>query len=266
MSIKIGNEAVEYLQKASLRIKQSIQFAYIDYFINYNRNAINDVTLFIHVQKENITGYGVLYNKKWVLTIFGSDNAIFEIFASSPRHAMLVRVPLRFKKVLQKAILASKLIITEEKIYDLMKITPNRFSRMKKNDYKVKILDQSEAEELASLYFYGKYTQNHIELFKKLLTGYELTFGIKYGKKIVSACRVPIRTTKVWIISNVLTRPEYRGKGFAKSLVSGVVKKAFDLGVRVVALTVNSKNKIAKKVYRKIGFRTITKLYGVYVV
>ncbi len=94
----------------------------------------------------------------------------------------------------------------------------------------------------------------------------EPTFGIEYDNRIVSACRVPIKTKHTWIISNVQTLLSYRRRGFATLLVSEDVKLVFGHEVRRVALTVSTENRTAKNVYKKLGFKSHMKIYAPYII
>ncbi|MEM2448472.1 MAG: GNAT family N-acetyltransferase [Candidatus Bathyarchaeia archaeon] len=59
-------------------------------------------------------------------------------------------------------------------------------------------------------------------------------------------------------IETVFTSQKYRGKGFATSVVSKTVENAFKrYNVEYVGLGVRSDNTSAKRVYEKIGLRSI---------
>ena len=265
MVIKVNSEAIPYI-KNYLKNKKGVIYAYLDYFVNYT--TPRDVTIFANIANEKVIGAGLLYNTKWILTLFGNEEGISKIFLNAPQHPIIIRIPLKFKKLLIKLIHDTKFIIKRHETYNLMKVTPKTFSPIDRlsNGSKMKVLSVHHAEDLARLYLYGQYTQNDIESFKRLLMTDKSTFGIEYDSKIVSACRIPIKTKHTWIISNVQTLLSYRRRGFATSLVSEVVKFAFDRGVRRVALTVNTENRTAKNIYKKLGFRSNMKLYALYII
>lgn len=81
-------------------------------------------------------------------------------------------------------------------------------------------------------------------------------FGVFVGDRLASA--VTYRSfLGLGIISMVLTRPEYRGRGFATSAISAAIHHYFqDPDAERMALFVKSDNTSAKHVYQKVGFRT----------
>ena len=82
-------------------------------------------------------------------------------------------------------------------------------------------------------------------------------FGILVGKELAAfASSVPSRITEgLWWVGGVYTKPRYRGRGFATSLVSKAVEVAFEEGARRVSLFALTENLPAKRVYGKVGFR-----------
>ncbi len=89
-------------------------------------------------------------------------------------------------------------------------------------------------------------------------------YGVKVNDKIVSMCCVYLKTPDVWVIGNVFTHPDYRGRGLAKTLLSHVCKLAIDANA-VPVLHVLSNNpmfNIVLKTYEKVGFTIYEVRFG----
>ena len=98
-----------------------------------------------------------------------------------------------------------------------------------------------------------------VERFRK-----EDWYGVKIDNRVVSMCCVYLKTPDVWVIGNVFTHPEYRGRGLAKALLSHVCKLALDKGAIPVlhVLSNNPMFNIALRTYEKVGFRIYETRFG----
>jgi predicted GNAT family acetyltransferase len=76
------------------------------------------------------------------------------------------------------------------------------------------------------------------------------------GDKLVSTAASHLRLPFVWVIGGVFTDPGYRGRGFGISVASPVLREAM-ANVDRAMLLVRTDNLAAKKMYGKLGFRTI---------
>ncbi|ABM80459.1 GNAT family N-acetyltransferase [Hyperthermus butylicus] len=65
-----------------------------------------------------------------------------------------------------------------------------------------------------------------------------------------------IRMHDIWLIGNVYTRPEYRGRGLAKAVTSTVTARALACGAKPL-LHVEAGNKPAIRVYARLGYRAL---------
>jgi ribosomal protein S18 acetylase RimI-like enzyme len=81
-------------------------------------------------------------------------------------------------------------------------------------------------------------------------------WGALLNGNLVGVTCVCARTVAAWAICNVYTHPAYRGKGIAKTLVSEVARRAHDIGA-IAFLHVERGNRIAFRVYSKLGFRAV---------
>ncbi len=78
-------------------------------------------------------------------------------------------------------------------------------------------------------------------------------YGVFVDGRLVSIACCYIRLPEVWLIGDVYTHPDYRGRGFAKAVVSAVTRDAIQSGARAL-LHVEEGNKPAISVYRSLGY------------
>jgi ribosomal protein S18 acetylase RimI-like enzyme len=89
-------------------------------------------------------------------------------------------------------------------------------------------------------------------LFSQWMTGYVwIEDGDLVGNATLS---VHSRRRRVWNISNVAVRPEYRGRGIARQLVEATLHEAEARGAQWIALEVRADNPAARQLYRSLGF------------
>lgn len=89
------------------------------------------------------------------------------------------------------------------------------------------------------------------ESIKKSLGGFRI---IRADGKIVSMARIAHDTDKSRKISDVYTRPEYRGKGYARKVVN-FAKNEIILNEKIATLNVDKSNPISNRLYLSLGFK-----------
>jgi len=72
------------------------------------------------------------------------------------------------------------------------------------------------------------------------------------------------RVTDEVHLLNVAVRPEHRGLGHGRELVTAVIDEAVATRVRVVYLEVRAGNVVARRLYRRLGFRDLGVRRGYY--
>jgi len=88
-------------------------------------------------------------------------------------------------------------------------------------------------------------------------------YGVFEDGLLASIACAYLRTKDVWIIGDVYTRPEYRGRGFAKAATSAITKDAVFSGAKAL-LHVASDNTPAIRVYRSLGYRVRSNKYWIF--
>lgn len=72
------------------------------------------------------------------------------------------------------------------------------------------------------------------------------------------------RVTDEAHLLNVAVHPERRGLGYGRMLVSAVIDEARAFGTRVIFLEVRAGNVVARRLYRRLGFRDLGIRRGYY--
>jgi len=107
--------------------------------------------------------------------------------------------------------------------------------------------DSAQIEELVELTKPGPYRPNVIELGNYV--------GIKEDDKLVAMVGERVKLDGFTEVSLVCTHPDYRGKGYAKTLSGVVIEDIIDRG-DIPFLNVMAHNTIAFNLYNKLGFTT----------
>jgi len=81
-------------------------------------------------------------------------------------------------------------------------------------------------------------------------------YGIFAGERLVSVAGTHLRTPEVWVVGNVYTHPDYRGRGYAKAVTSAVTRDALSSGARAL-LHAAEGNEPAIRVYRSLGYEVV---------
>ena len=87
-------------------------------------------------------------------------------------------------------------------------------------------------------------------------------FGIKIKNKLVSAAGIHVYSKKyrVAALGNIVTHPNYRGQGFAKSVTARLCRSLSE-NVDHIGLNVKADNTIAITLYEKLGFEITDHYY-----
>ena len=83
-----------------------------------------------------------------------------------------------------------------------------------------------------------------------------ITFGIVRDGKVISVASALVHLPEVWVLGAVVTKREYRNRGYATRVIKHFLSYASERTRRVV-LWVRSDNRIAINIYRKLGFKKL---------
>ena len=87
-------------------------------------------------------------------------------------------------------------------------------------------------------------------------------YAIFVGRRIASVAMTYVRMPEVWVVGGVYTKPQYRGRGYAKAVTSAVTRDALRAGAKAL-LQVREDNEPAVRVYRRLGYEPIGRRYWV---
>ena len=114
----------------------------------------------------------------------------------------------------------------------------------------VRKLSVEDKEEILNLY--GKERGN--VLLQLLSEGKTTAYGLFLNNHLVSAAYTWIEMENVAVIGGVLTKPEFRRRGFATAVVSVLTEDLVKRG-KIASLYVREDNTTAINVYRRIGYK-----------
>ena len=105
---------------------------------------------------------------------------------------------------------------------------------------------------LEELYSYGggdAFRQRSLEL--------GVFYGVFDDKRLVAVAGTHIVSDneRIAALGNVMTQPDYRGRGLATVAASAVCEELLDRSIELIGLSVGRSNEAAIRVYEKIGFK-----------
>ena len=93
----------------------------------------------------------------------------------------------------------------------------------------------------------------NVQKLQESLSDYRI---IRADGKIVSMAKITPATDEAKKIAYVYTRPEYRGKGFARKVAATTMNEMLDMG-KIATLNVDQKNPISYHLYLSLGFQKV---------
>jgi ribosomal protein S18 acetylase RimI-like enzyme len=85
------------------------------------------------------------------------------------------------------------------------------------------------------------------------------TYSLTAEKNLLALGQLKMFENKRGHLSRIIVKPEYRGKGIGETLCSELIDKAKYLKCKTISLNVNNDNKVAIRLYKKLGFIVPTK-------
>jgi len=86
----------------------------------------------------------------------------------------------------------------------------------------------------------------------------QVYYGVELEGRLISIAGTYVRMPEVWIVGDVYTIPGYRGRGFAKAVVSAISRDAIAAGA-TPALSVDANNAPALRLYRQLGYVEVSR-------
>ena len=125
--------------------------------------------------------------------------------------------------------------------------------------YQIKKLSYKDHKIIKNFY----YNAGHKIDFDPELIEEGAFFGAFYKNELIACVCTHLisKKFKCAAVGNVLTVKEYRNQGLASNLTSLVTKDLLNRNYHYVALSVNTQNSQALRIYEKLGYKIITRNY-----
>ena len=223
----LKNEKLEELEKYCLKNPEIHPFTIWDI-----RNERDVTDFYVNLEEGKIKGYMLIFR--------GSE--IPSVILDGDKSSV--------KKLLE--------IIKDKKFIIHM---PSEYASLWEGGYRYNVYVMSAKPKFYSLHDEVKIIKNS-SLLKDLFVNPEylvekaITFGYFYNDRVVSVASALAHTPEVWVLGAVLTKKEYRDRGFATRVIEHFMSIASRETERVV-LWVRDDNHIAINLYKKFSFKII---------
>ena len=197
-------------------------------------------------QGPEVVALGVEYSgaSPQPLFLMGSDPGIGAILRDvlRPRIAFIATLPANLAQVQRRYHLDAG--------PQMVRMATDREHFLPVDDPGVERLSPIDAPELNRLYRLG---------FGSWLPGQAIAEGVYYGLRIrgriiaAAGTHIVSRDSRLAVVGNVMTAPEFRGRGYAKAVTAAVTSELLGFCDDVV-LNVRSDNPPALNAYRRIGY------------
>ena len=217
-------------------------FFILDWKLNKDKTKI-----LLAIEDETIIGLMLIYNERNV-HIRGSSEAAKLLMNEVDLEKAEFQVPIEHEAIVLKKYKPSTK-------HEMILMTLQRGREKLYIKHPITKLGSAEAEEIADLLEeefpeWGEFTADRI---RERLKEDVLFLGIKEGEKVVSLCNTRILDFGS-NIGMVATRKGYRGRGYATSIVSALLKEILRES-ELALIHVLSDNPSAIQVYTKVGFK-----------
>lgn len=205
---------------------------------------------FLALSDSEIKGVILIYNGVYPsIWLFGEEEAADELLDEIDVDRAIFIVPEHLESSVQDR-------YPEVESYPLDVMVLEKGEEILFLENSVRKLDLEDLEEIVELQAKGRPkgpSEYEKEVKIKLSRDSVFFYGFFESDELVSMCHGEILAGGVADIRGVFTHPEYRGRGYANSCLSGCLKRAFEEVERAILL-VRSDNEPAKRVYKKVGF------------
>ena len=226
-------------------LENPVQYVYLMYDILYYPEYTE---LYLNLSGGRITGYVLLW-RGYVssMHVFGSVEEMpidVKDLGSLVIHALTK--PEVIMNIIEKLNVSGGVDVSR-----LLTMTCSGHTFREYNKHNVRRLNLQDADEFIRII-----NVSRAEAEARLTSPHWHYYGAFVNNRLVSLGGTYIKLPELWVIGDVVTLPDYRNMGFAKSIVSAIVKDALRSGAMVM-LHVDENNEPALKAYRSIGFHAV---------
>lgn len=123
------------------------------------------------------------------------------------------------------------------------------------SDYVIRRLTINDVEQFIDVKKSQGVEITRAEAIMRLLSPHWHYYGAFLNGELVSMAGTYLKLPEVWVVGDVYTLPQYRGRGLAKAVTSAVTSDALRSGAMTM-LHVFEDNEPAIRAYRRLGYRT----------
>ena len=98
------------------------------------------------------------------------------------------------------------------------------------------------------------YNERQMEAWTPLMFEMGPYYGVWHNGELVAAAGVHFVTPFIAQIGNIVTHPQFRGRGFATAATMGVMRHLSRMGTEIISLFVVADNAPAIRIYERLGF------------
>ncbi len=238
------------------RFDDEIAFTYLMYDLNYE---LGNTEAYFVISDATLKAFILIWRNASV-HMWGCDEYLSELIKYVPISSDKLYIQTYSNGVVNDVInYVSRYYGKVDVIEFIDMITDERSFRPYKPELAVKLSSDKEnhVKELAKVLKELKGSEVSPGEAKELLSN--LTYyGIFINDELVSIANTYVRTKELWLVGSVYTKPEFRGRGYAKAVTSAVTEVAIKAGAKA-ALHVREGNIPAIKAYERIGYRRLRK-------
>ena len=239
-----------------LYLKDSIHNAYLMYDLIYD---LKNTNAYFIINDTSIVGYVLIWRSTHSYGIHIWGNA----------HGLLMHIPITNERTIIQTYskeIADKVLdyLNTKGVKDIklltyidMVIMPGELKKIE--DKGITLLHSYDKQHIKQFIRIKKAQGNLIKKEEAiaLLNRYRY-YGLFIDKELVSIACAYVKMPEVWIIGDVFTCPNHRGRGYAKAVTSAITSNALNSGAKAF-LHVRENNKPAIRVYKALGYREISK-------
>jgi len=234
-----------------LYLSDPLKHAYLMYDLIYE---LDTVDVHFQLSDRKIIGYLLIWK--------GLDDVAIHIWGNA--HRLIDFIPVDRSMVIQ--------VYSEDLVDPLVKYLKSKGNNVTTKTYLNMVVDKSDfkpysvekvlrlGEEDLNAFIEIKKVQGKVlseEKARDLIKKWRY-YGLYVDDKLVAIACAYLRMNEIWIVGDVFTHPDYRGKGYAKMVTSAVTKDAVTVEAKAF-LHVKEDNIPAIKVYKALGYKILDK-------
>lgn len=249
MILELGDLDLELWREiVGLYKRDPLAHAYLLYDLVYE---LENTELLVDYE-EGIRGYALVWKKyaPWAIHLYGDVGGLLERI---PEGRARLHVPESFARAVLEYLETSRRVEVEGFYLDMV-VDRERF-RPVSPDRAVLLSAEHLDQFLEIKRIQGRPLEPEAAAEKLKRWRY---YGVLEEGELVSIACAYLRLPEVWIVGDVYTRPEFRGRGYAKISTSAVVRDALSSGARAL-LHVKEGNEPAIRLYRSLGYEVVSK-------